>query len=199
MLIQSLEQKTRLAMMTVIATIAGSVIICATTVLGCWSMIDKERQQIYILDGEIPFLAERAQLSSNFEMEARAHINHFHQLFFNLPPDDSYMRYTVGKALYMADGSALKQKQALDEKGFYSDLLSSSAICTVMCDSIQFEPKNRKFTYYGTQSIKRRSREMKRSLITAGEIESVPRTENNPHGLMITNWRTIENKDLTTW
>lgn len=186
-------------MMTVIVTVAGCVIICATTIFGCWSMIDKERQQIYVLDGEIPFLAERAQLSSNFEMEARAHINLFHQLFFNLPPDDSYMRYTVGKALYMADGSALKQNQALDEKGFYSDLLSSSAICTVMCDSIQFDPKSRKFTYYGTQNIKRRSREMKRSLITAGEIESVPRTENNPHGLLITNWRTIENKDLTTW
>ena len=199
MLIQSLEQKTRLAMMTVIASVAGCVLICATTLLGCWSMIDKERQQIYILDGEIPFLAERAQLSSNFIMESKAHINLFHQYFFNLPPDDAYMIYTVGKALYMADGSALKQKQALDEKGFYSDLLSSSAICTVMCDSIQFDERSRKFTYYGTQTIKRRSREMKRSLITAGEIESVPRTENNPHGLLITNWRTIENKDLTTW
>ena len=199
MLIQSLEQKTRLAMMTVIAAIAGCVIICAVTIIGCWSMIDKERQQIYILDGEIPFLAERATLESNFEMEAKAHINHFHQLFFNLPPDDSYMKYTVGKALYMADGSALKQKQALEEKGFYSDLLSSSAICTVMCDSINFDSQNRKFTYYGTQIIKRRSREMKRSLITAGEIESVPRTENNPHGLLITNWRTVENKDLTAW
>ena len=199
MIIQSLEQKTRLAMITVITAIAGCVIICATTVLGCWAMIDRERKQIYVLDGEIPFLAERAQLETNYVMEARAHINLFHQFFFNLAPDDAYMNYTVGKALYMADGSALKQKQALDEKGFYSDLLSSSAVCTVMCDSISFDPKNRKFTYYGTQTIKRRSREMKRSLITSGEIENVPRTENNPHGLMITNWRTLENKDLTTW
>ncbi|MCH5238359.1 MAG: conjugative transposon protein TraK, partial [Muribaculaceae bacterium] len=100
MIIQSLEQKTRLAMMTVLASVAGSVLICATTLLGCWSMIDKERQQIYILDGDIPFLAERAQLSSNFIMESKAHINLFHQYFFNLPPDDAYMNYTVGKALY---------------------------------------------------------------------------------------------------
>lgn len=84
MLIQSLEQKTRLALMTVIATIAGCVIICVTTLLGCWSMISKERQQIYILDGEIPFLAERAQLASNFEMEAKAHINLFHQSLYYL-------------------------------------------------------------------------------------------------------------------
>lgn len=199
MLIRNLEQKTRLAMFTVFASVAGSVIICVSTLLGCWSMIAKEREQIYILDGDIPFLAERAQLSSNFIMEAKAHINLFHSYFFNLPPDDSYMKYTVGKALYMADGSALKQKQALDEKGYYSDLLSSSAVQTVMCDSIQFDEHSRKFVYYGTQTIKRRSRDMKRSLITAGEIESVPRTENNPHGLLITNWRTLENKDLSNW
>ena len=52
------------------------------------------------------------------------------------------------------------------------------------------------FTYYGTQLIKRRTRDLKRSMVTTGYIESVPRTRNNPHGLMITNWRTLENKDL---
>ena len=199
MLIQSLEQKTRLALTVAVSAIAGAVVLCAITVITCWSMITKERDQIYILDGDIPFLAERAQISTNFLMEAKAHVNLFHTYFFNLPPDDKYMKYTVGKALYMADGSALKQKQALEEKGFYSDLLSSSAVCTVMCDSIIFDEHEKRFTYYGKQLIKRRSREMTRSLITSGEIENVPRTENNPHGLLITNWRTIENKDLNNW
>ena len=37
---------------------------------------------------------------------------------------------------------------------------------------------------------------MKRSIITTGYLENVPRTQNNPHGLLITNWRTLENKDL---
>lgn len=187
MLIQSLEQKTRLALTVAVSAIAGAVVICAITVISCWAMISKERDQIYILDGDIPFLAERAQLSSNFVMEAKAHINLFHSYFFNLPPDDQYIKYTVGKALYMADGSALKQKQALDEKGFYSDLLASSAVCNVICDSINFDEHSKKFTYYGKQIIKRRSRDMTRSLITSGEIINVPRTENNPHGLMITN------------
>ena len=84
----------------------------------------------------------------------------------------------------------------MDENGFYSDIISSSAVCTIMCDSIQFDEHERKFTYYGTQLIKRRTRDLKRSMVTTGYIESVPRTRNNPHGLMITNWRTLENKDL---
>ena len=66
------------------------------------------------------------------------YIEIFHQYFFNLPPDNDYIKWTVGKAMYMADGTALKQKQALDENGFYSDIISSSAVCTIICDSIQF-------------------------------------------------------------
>ena len=70
--------------------------------------------------------------------------------------------------MYMADGTALKQKQAMDENGFYSDIISSSAVCTIMCDSIQFDEHERKFTYYGTQLIKRRTRDIRRSMVTTG-------------------------------
>ena len=196
MLIESLAQKTKLAMMTVLATIAGCAVICGFTVWCCVSLVSEERQQIYVLDGDIPFLAERAKLEANFTMEAKAHIQLFHQYFFNLPPDDDYIKWTIGKALYMADATAMKQKQAMEENGFYSDIVSSSAVCTIICDSIHLNEETRKFTYYGTQLIKRRSRDLKRSIVTTGEIENVPRTQNNPHGLLITHWRTLQNKDL---
>ena len=196
MLIQSLEQKTRLALMTVLLTVIGSVVVCGLTVFYCTRLVAQERSQIYILDGDIPFLAERSLQETNFVMEAKAHIQLFHQYFFNLPPDDDYIKWTLGKALYMADGTAMKQKQAMEENGFYSDIISSSAVCTIKCDSIQFNEHEKKFKYFGTQLIKRRSRDLKRSIITVGEIENVPRTQNNPHGLLITNWRTLENKDL---
>ena len=159
-------------------------------------MVTKERNQIYILDGEIPFLAERAQLETTFKIEAEAHINLFHQMFFNLPPDNEYIQYTIGKAMYLADNSALKQKQAMTENGFYSDIVSSSAVCSIMCDSIKLNQETLDFTFYGTQFIKRRTSQIKRSMITCGKLQSVPRSKNNPHGLMICNWRTIENKEL---
>ena len=106
MLIESLAQKTKLALMTVLATIGGCTLICGFTVWCCISLVTKEREQIYILDGDIPFLAQRAQLEANFTMEAKAHIQLFHQYFFNLPPDNDYIKWTVGKAMYMADGTA---------------------------------------------------------------------------------------------
>ena len=88
MLIESLAQKTRLAMMTVFAVIGGCTVICAFTIWCCISLVNEERQQIYVLDGDIPFLAERARLEANFTMEAKAHIQLFHQYFFKIMSSD---------------------------------------------------------------------------------------------------------------
>lgn len=88
MLIESLAQKTRLAMMTVFAVIGGCTVICAFTVWCCISLVNEERQQIYVLDGDIPFLAERARLEANFTMEAKAHIQLFHHyLYISFPSE----------------------------------------------------------------------------------------------------------------
>ena len=197
MLIQSLEQKTRLALMTVLLTIVGNVIICGMLVFFGANLISEERKQVYVLDGDIPFLAQRTKEEANFIMEAKADIQLFHQYFFNLPPDDSYINWSLGKALYMADGSALKQKQAMTESGFFNDIVSSSSNCTIMCDSIKLDKKKMTFTYYGRQRIERRTSILYRQLITSGGLKRVPRTENNPHGLLIINWRTLVNKDLS--
>lgn len=196
MLIQSLEQKTRLALMTVLLTIVGNTVICGMLIAYGAKVLSEERNQVYVLDGDIPFLAQRSQEEANFIMEAKAHIQLFHQYFFTLPPDDDYIKWTLGKAMYMADGTAIKQKQAMEENGFFSDIVSSSATCTIMCDSIKLDEHSRKFTYYGTQSIRRRTKKIRRTLITTGALENVPRTQNNPHGLLITHWRTLKNIDL---
>lgn len=65
MLIQSLAQKTRLALLTVLAAVGGCVLICGFTLWRCIALVTEERQQIYVLDGDIPF-AQRAQLEANF-------------------------------------------------------------------------------------------------------------------------------------
>ena len=66
----------------------------------------------------------------------------------------------------------------------------------ISCDSIQLDEKTRVFRYYGTLFIKRRSKDVRRLIITSGSLETIPRTENNPHGLLITGWKTLENRDL---
>ena len=199
MLIESLEKKTKLAMVTVMLALGASTVICAACFYFCTSLVREQQAQVYVLDGTIPFMAERSKNEMTFNIEAKAHIQLFHQYFFDLSPDDEYLKWTFSKAMYLADESALRQKQAIEETGFYSQLLSSSAVETIICDSIQLNEQEMSFIYYGTQMIKRRTSSIKRSIITVGKLHNVPRTQNNPHGLMITNWRTLENKDLKSY
>ncbi len=121
----------------------------------------------------------------------------FHYLFFTLAPDDKYIEYTMQKAMYLVDESGLAQYNALKEKGFYSNVIGTSTICSIFCDSIKLDKKKMTFTYYGRQRIERRTSILYRQLITSGGLKRVPRTENNPHGLLIINWRTLVNKDLS--
>ena len=51
MLIQSLEQKTKLALMTVLATVVGCTVICGICIFFCAKLVSDERSQIYVLDG----------------------------------------------------------------------------------------------------------------------------------------------------
>ena len=199
MLIESLEKKTRLAMVTVMLALGASTVICAACFYFCTSLVREQQNQVYVLDGTIPFMAERSKNEMTFNIEAKAHIQLFHQYFFDLSPDDEYLKWTFSKAMYLADESALRQKQAIEETGFYSQLLSSSAVETIICDSIKLTEEEMSFTYYGTQMIKRRTNSIRRSITTVGRLQNVPRTQNNPHGLMITNWRTLENKDLKSY
>ena len=145
----------------------------------------------------VPVLVKQTDMDETFEVEAKSDIEMFHYLFFTLAPDDKYIEYTMQKAMYLVDESGLAQYNALKEKGFYSNVIGTSTICSIFCDSIKLDKKQMTFTYYGRQRIERRTSILYRQLITSGGLKRVPRTENNPHGLLIINWRTLVNKDLS--
>ena len=84
----------------------------------------------------------------------------------------------------------------LKEKGFYNNIMGTSAVFSIFCDSIKFDEQKMEFTYYGRQRIERRTSILTRELVTAGQLKRVPRTDNNPHGLLIVNWRTLLNRDI---
>src|SRR5690606_8884515 len=111
-------------------------------------------------------------------------------------PDDKFIEYQIKKAMYLIDESGALQYNNLKEKGFYNSVVSSSSVLTLQTDSIRLDIPNASFRFYGKQTIDRRSTKVIRSLITEGKLRDIPRSENNPHGVLITNWRTLENKDL---
>lgn len=182
---------------TVSAILAGLVMVIFAVVYA-FSFAQSEREKIYVLVGDTPFVAEHTDMNVTLDVEVKAHVNRFHELFFNLAPDEKYIQHNIEKAMYLVDESGLVQYNTLKEKGFYNTIMAASAQFNIMSDSIKFNEQDMKFTYYGRQRIERRSSILYRELITEGFIQRVQRTEKNPHGLMIVNWRTVLNKDLET-
>ena len=78
----------------------------------------------------------------------------------------------------------------------WSFFLSSSSILTLQTDSIVLDMKKSYFRFYGKLKIDRRSTTVIRSLVTEGHLKDIGPSDNNTNGVLITNWKTLENKDL---
>ena len=194
--IKNLENKIKLVLIVSCVFMAGCIIISLGSIITAKGMVNDAQKKVYVLDGNVPILVQRTTMDETLDVEAKSHVELFHHLFFTLAPDDKYIKYTMEKAMYLVDETGVAQYNALKEKGFYNNIMGTSAVFSIFCDSIKFDKEKMQFTYYGRQRIERRTNILIRQLVTAGDLKRVPRTENNPHGLLITNWRTLLNKDL---
>ena len=185
------------------ALFAGLCTAVAVASVGfSYAFAERQRQKIYVLDGGRSLMVALSQdLSQNRPVEAREHVRRFHELFFTLPPDKAAIESNVGRALQMADRSALSYYKVLQEKGFFNRLIAGNVSQMVKVDSIRcdFDRYPYEVTTYARQRILRESTVTERSLVTACRLVNVSRSDNNPQGFMIENLNILENKDLQTY
>lgn len=199
MIIRNIESKIRLASWISILSLITSIIISLGVSFFAFKQILIARKSVYILDkNSTPYQANQLDVNVNRPLEYRTHVNLFHMLFFTLAPDEKFMEYQMKKAMYLIDETGALQYNNLREKGFFNSILSSSAVLTIQTDSIHIDPERKYFRYYGKQTIDRRSSTVVRTIITEGHLHDLKlRTENNGHGVLITKWKTVENKDIS--
>lgn len=199
MIIKNIETKIKLASLVTVLSLSTALIISLFSFYYAYRQVSNARKSIYILDqNNIPLQANQLDITVNRHLEYKAHVNLFHNLFFTLAPDEKYIDYQMKKAMYLIDETGALQYNNLREKGFFSSILSSSAVLTIQTDSIVLNAPEKYFRYYGKQTIDRRSSTVIRSLITEGYLHDLElRSENNVHGLLITKWKTLENKDIS--
>ena len=198
MIIKNIESKVRLATFLSAGSFLMAIIMVLIVSFFAYKQVADARKSVYLLDANsVPLLARQTDVQMNRAAEYRAHINLFHTLFFNLTPDDKFIEYQMKQAMYLIDESGAAQYNNLKEKGYFNSILSSSAVLTIRTDSIYVDEAKKYFRYYGTQQIDRRSSTITRSLITEGNLSDLKkRSDNNPHAVLITRWKTLENKDL---
>lgn len=193
-MIKNIETKIKLSLIVSIGSFLTSIIIAISAIVFASGQVAEARKKIYVVDNGVPILVAQTGGMETREIEQKSHVELFHSLFFTLPPDDEYIKNNIQKAMYLIDESGMVEYNNLKEKGYYSSILGTSTTVTIKSDSIQFDGS--KFTYYATQRLDRKTSILKRQLVTTGNLIQVQRSPNNPHGLMITGWKTIANNDL---
>ena len=196
-LVKNIEQKIKINRVTAIGCLVLSVIMVMAGFVFSYLQIRDARKTIYVLDNGVPVLVKQTDLLMNRPVEYKAQIDLFHSLFFTLSADDDYIREQTKRALYLIDDSGMKEFMNLKEKGFYNQIISSNSVMTVKADSIKLDEQNLKFVYYGTQTINRKTQLIVRKLITEGFVKDIPRSPNNPHGVLIEKWKTLDNSDIS--
>ena len=197
MLVKNIERKIKINKAISIASILFAVIIVIAGFVMAYKMVQDSRKSLYVIDNGVPILVKQTDELLNRPVEYRSQIELFHRLFFTLAPDDSYIKENVEKSLYLIDDSGKKEYTNLREKGFYNQIISGNSLVTIRTDSIKTDLPNRKFIFYGTQMINRKTSLIIRKLITEGNFEDIIRSPNNPHGVLLRNWRILDNSEIS--
>jgi len=163
-----------------------------------FSLLQAAERRVYILSSGKILDALAGDRKENLPVEAKDHIRTFHQYFFTLDPDEKVINANIGRALYLADGSAKRLYDNLKENGYYSGIISGNISQQLEVDSIALEMQH--YPYYfkcwATEKIIRPTSVVTRNLVTEGWLRNTSRSDNNPHGFLIERWATLENKDL---
>jgi conjugative transposon TraK protein len=195
-LIKTIESKVRFVKTVALVAIVCSLVIAIGALIFASSVAYNANKTIYVLADNTPIMAMRTDFEVNRPVEYEAQIDYFHSLFFNLSPDNDFIERQMKKAMYLIDDSGIQQYRNMKEKGFFSSIIASNSIVTLITDSINVDVNTNSFVFHGKQIIDRRTSRLIRTLVTSGELQDIPRSENNSHGVLITNWKTVENKDL---
>lgn len=179
----------------------STVCLCITgyAVWESYRFAREQREKVYVLDqGKSLMVALSQDAAVNRPVEAREHVRRFHELFFTLAPDKAAIESNMRRAFNLADKSAFNYYKDLAEKGYYSRIISGNVQQRTEVDSVQCDFDRYPYTVrtYARQYIIRSSNVTRRSLVTSCLLVNSVRSDENPQGFTMEQFRVVENKDV---
>ena len=166
-----------------------------------YAFAERQRQKIYVLDqGKSLIVALSQDAAQNRPVEAKEHVRRFHELFFSMAPDQAAIESNINRSRFLSDKSVYGYYKDWNEKGYYNRIIAANITQTVVVDSMRCDFINYPYhiTTFARQMIIRESNITERSLVTECDLLNSVRSDNNPQGFMIEQFRITENKDLRT-
>lgn len=198
--LQNIETSFQLTKTIAIVAVLASLIYSLIITFLYFKNTHEAAERVYIMSSGAAIEAFSSNVRENRPAEVRHHLKRLHELFFTISPDPKSIERNMGKAYYYGDASIKKLYEAYSEKQYYYDLISANASQEINIDSVFVDMKDYPFTAkcFATININRSTTKTTRTLVTDCTLMEINRSDNNPHGLMVQNWRVVENKDIKT-
>lgn len=184
-----------------IAVTLLAVGVSCYAIYSSYCFAEKQREKIYVMDqGKSLMMALSQDVNRNKPAEARAHVRWFHELFFTLVPDGTAIEYNVQQALFLADNSVLEFYKTRKENGYYQKIVGAGIINEIKVDSIvmNMDEYPYRVSTYATTSVMRTSSVSYFHLETSCQMINCPRSDKNPHGFLIENWKVDRMEEINT-
>lgn len=186
-----LERQFQRAKYLTFSVVGGCLLIALVAVILSLKYADNFSKRIFILNRSVALEAFSGNIMDNRAAEAKHHVARFHELFFTVSPDPISIETNVKKAFFLCDESAKKLYENLREQRFYDQIISSNITQRVTIDSVSIDL--RFYPYPAIAYLKlvqeRATARSTRTLITQVEMLDVNRSDANPNGFLMRNFR----------
>lgn len=165
------------------------------------SAVSELQNKVYLIDGSGAVISATAQDQSVTRKDEITHqVRTFHELMFNLPPSGEMIKRNLERAFEMADISAYRYYNDLQETGFYKRLTGTNSYQQIDIQSIDVDMDSYPYavSVMAYQYITRESNITQYTLRTRCRVANAVRSLNNLHGLMIEGFEVIENNYVET-
>lgn len=187
------SQFRRVQLITKIIVI-GSMLTSLIAVSLSFKLSSDHANRLYVVNRNVALEALSTDVGQNREAEAKFTIERLHELFYNITPDPQSIAINVKKATLISDESIKRLYDNLREQRYYENLINSSTVQTVSIDSVNVDlktiPQRGRIVFTIIQ--KRATTESKTPILAECELIDINRSEANPNGFLIKNYRIVQ-------
>lgn len=199
-IIQNVDTSLKTMRMVMVVVIGLSFGFAGYIYLYSMNEIEANRNKVYLLNqGNALELIRSRNGNDNIMAEIKSHVTMFHEFFYNLDPDPVDIKTRINKALVLIDESGVMMQAKRNEALYYHKLVEGSISSRVYVDSINVTPNRDKYqcVIFARQKLIRSTKVQEKHIDAECSIRTVNRTDSNPHGFIIEQYKITNNSPIT--
>lgn len=187
--LNNIENSFKLMKGIVFASLGASCIITIGALLFAYKIYINSSETAYLINGKQTLVLEKGTVKENRKAEISAHLELFLNTFFSY--DAESVNQNTERGLHLIDGIGKTINDRNIESGYYNKIITSNAIVITTVDSMFIDEKSYpyKARVVATQKITRQTSQEEKWLNFTCDLEDISRSEDNPHGLLIKNFK----------